>query len=477
MTAVTEVPVGTQSIEVFSQLVGETPVASARRLGDRLRRRLRGRTVWNINSTGKGGGVAEMLAGLLPYARGVGVDARWLVAGGSEEFFRLTKRIHHAIHGSAGDGTPLDERARRLYEGTLSRCCDELTGVIQAGDFAILHDPQTAGLIPALSRHGARVIWRSHIGTEFTNSEVEAGWAFLRPYLEEADAVVFTRREYVPGFIDVERTAIIAPSIDPFSAKNQEMPEAVVAAILAFTGITDGRMPDALPEYVRKDGSRARVVRHADVMSLGPPPSPLAPLVVQVSRWDPLKDPVGVMAGFEHYMHAFDDTGAHLVLAGPSVRSVQDDPEQSVVMDAVIQAWRELPHGMRARIHLVNLPMADVDENAAIVNALQRHATVVVQKSLREGFGLTVTEAMWKRRPVVATAVGGIRDQITDGVNGLLIRDPKDMPAFAEALAQLLSNPRLARRLGEAARKTVLERYLPLRHLSQFARLILSLDG
>jgi len=477
MAVVTEVPVGTQPIDVFEALVGEAPVASARRLGERLRRRLRGRTVWNINSTARGGGVAEMLASLLPYARGAGIDARWLVAGASPEFFRLTKRIHHAVHGSAGDGTPLDERARRLYEETLSRCCDDLTGLVQPREFVILHDPQTAGLIPMLSRHGARVIWRSHVGTEFRNSEWEAGWAFLRPYLEQADALVFTRKEYVPGFIDAERAAIIAPSIDPFSAKNQEMPEAAVRAILAFTGITDGRTPDALPEYVRKDGSRVRVVRHADVIGLGPPPSPLAPLIVQVSRWDPLKDPVGVMAGFERYVRTFEDLGAYLVLAGPSVRSVQDDPEQSVVMDAVIQAWRELPHGMRARIRLVNLPMADVDENAAIVNALQRHATVVVQKSLREGFGLTVTEALWKQRPVVATAVGGIRDQITDGVNGLLIEDAKDMTAFAEALARLMANPRLARRLGRAGRKTVVERYLPLRHLSQFGKLILSLDA
>jgi trehalose synthase len=207
-------------------------------------------------------------------------------------------------------------------------------------------------------------------------------------------------------------------------------------------------------------------------MRLGCAPTPEESLVVQVSRWDPLKDPSGVMHGFVEYLSGADTAGAHLVLAGPSVRSITDDPEQPETMDRLIAEWRSLPHDARSRIHLVNLPMADLEENAAIVNALQRHAAVVVQKSLREGFGLTVTEAMWKSRPVLASAVGGILDQIEDGHNGRLLRDPSDPAAFAQILKELLNDRKEAERLGARARKTVTEAFLPPRHLLEMARCI-----
>jgi trehalose synthase len=168
-------------------------------------------------------------------------------------------------------------------------------------------------------------------------------------------------------------------------------------------------------------------------------------------------------------------TDAHLVLAGPSVHSVADDPEAAQVLDEVEQAWRQLPHARRSRIHLACLPMADIEENAAIVNALQRHATIVVQKSIMEGFGLTVAEAMWKSRPVVASAVGGIQDQIQDGVTGLLLEDPHDLDTFGQQILSLLRDPDTAHGLGERARELVRRQFLANRHSLQYIALFASI--
>jgi trehalose synthase len=195
---------------------------------------------------------------------------------------------------------------------------------------------------------------------------------------------------------------------------------------------------------------------------------------VQVSRWDRLKDPSGVLAGFAR----LDETkarGAHLVLAGPSC--VADDPEGGSVLAEVRAQWLALPDHVRARVHLASIPTVDVDENGAIVNALQRHATIVVQKSLQEGFGLTVTEAMWKAKPVVASAVGGIQDQIQNGVDGLLIANPTDLDEFAAALAHVFHDPAEAVRMGERAHARVIERYLGLDSILRFGALLESIDG
>ena len=184
---------------------------------------------------------------------------------------------------------------------------------------------------------------------------------------------------------------------------------------------------------------------------------------------------MGVMLGFERMIERVPDERAELVLAGPNVHSVSDDPEAPAVFEQVLARWYELPEAVRERVHLVNLPTDDIDENAAIVNALQRHAAVVLQKSLREGFGLTVTEAMWKGRPVMASAVGGIVDQIEDGVSGCLLNDPQDLDEFASVLERLLADPELRGRIGTAARERVRERFLGIRHLLDYADLIESI--
>jgi trehalose synthase len=209
---------------------------------------------------------------------------------------------------------------------------------------------------------------------------------------------------------------------------------------------------------------------------MGRAPTWDTPLVVQVSRWDPLKDPVGVIKGFAQLIEGTCPHGAELVLAGPDVTAISDDPEGAQVFASVVDQWRQLPHVVRNRIHLASLPTADVEENAAIVNALQRHAAIVVQKSLHEGFGLTVTEAMWKARPVVASAVGGIQDQIEDGVSGRLLENPADLETFAAVLRELLGDPEGCERMGGAARQRVRDHFLGMGHLVKYAALIEALD-
>jgi trehalose synthase len=429
------------------------------------------RTVWNLNSTSAGGGVAEMLWPLLAYGRGSGIDVRWLVIGGDPKFFRITKRLHHAFHDSPGDGGPLGPDEHEHVSAVSHANAEEIDALVRPGDVCICHDPQTAGLVPALVRRGALVIWRSHIGTTARTERTEAAWSFIADDVRQAHRLIFSRPDYVPADVGDVPVTIIAPSIDPLAPKNKELTLEQQRAILGHVGIL--RCDDTThTTYERRDGTPARVDHVADIVRAGPAPTPETPLVVQVSRWDPLKDMAGVMHAFaQHVNHGSD---AHLVLAGPNVSGVADDPEGADVLQDCIAQWRELPHAARARIALVCLPMADAEENATIVNALQRHARVVVQKSLQEGFGLTVSEAMWKGRPVVGGAVGGIVDQIVDGESGRLV-DPTDLAAFGGAVAALLADPEHADAMGAAGKERVRAEFLASRHLIQYAELIADL--
>ncbi len=437
---------------------------------------LAGRVVWHVSSTARGGGVAEMMGPLIGYARDGGADTRWMVIAGTPEFFAITKRVHNLLHADPGDGGALGPAERRLYEGVLWENAIEMSAVVRAGDIVMLHDPQTAGLVPAMRRLGARVVWRCHVGHEDIDHPcVERAWSFLARYVEAADATVFSRRAYVPRCCAARPVQIITPSIDPFSPKNQDLAPGAVRAILAHAGLVgdgEGRQP---PTYVRDDGAPGRVDRGADILHVGRAPAWGTPLVVQVSRWDRLKDHLGVMRGFARLDPA-DVSGARLVLAGPAVTGVADDPEGPAVLEELTRAWRALPHQTRRRVQLVSLPVVDAQENAAMVNALQRHATVVVQKSIQEGFGLTVAEAMWKARPVIASAVGGIVGQIDDDREGVLLADPGDEEAFAGALKSLLDEPERAAALGTAARERVRRSLLSTSQLTADADLFASLS-
>lgn len=451
-------------------LIGVERMARFEQSAEMAREALAGGSVLNVNSTGAGGGVAEMLQTLLAYARGAGVDARWLVIEGDPAFFAITKRIHNGLYGSPGDGGDLGTAERSHYEAVLRRNADELLALVRPGDVLVVHDPQPAGLMAAAKRAGARVVWRCHVGLDRPNEWSERAWEFLRPYVVDADAIVVSRAAFAPPRTEPDRVHVIPPSIDPFSAKNEPISLRNAWLTLSYVGLLDGsaEQPPAV-RFTRRDGSPGRINRRVDVVQTGPPAPVDVPLVVQISRWDRLKDMAGVMTGFAE--HVDPALGAHLLLCGPVVSGVADDPEAAEVLDECMALWRELPHATRSRVHLACIPMADPDENAAIVNALQRHASVVVQKSLAEGFGLTVTEAMYKRKPVVASAVGGIVDQIEHGTHGLLVDDPADLRAAGAAVESLLRDREDAAQLADNARQRVLDEFLGDRHLERYGRL------
>lgn len=435
-----EVKLEPAPIDRFHPLVEDDAWSDLEDAMSRLRTATREHTVWNINSTAKVGGVAELLNAVIPYSRGAGVDERWVVIEGSPEFFNVTKKLHTLLHGVRPGGEGLTEADKQEYERTMQPNAAALLERLRPGDVAILHDPQTAGLVQTLRANGVRVIWRSHIGVDVPNDVVREAWTFLRPHVAAADAVVFSRQAYVWEGLVRDRVEIIPPCIDPFAAKNRDLDRREVAALLV-----EAELPD-----------RPR-------------------MILQVSRWDRLKDPVGVLRAFAEQIAPRSD--AWLMLAGPAVRSVEDDPEQPEVLEEVLGEWGRQAAAVRDAIVVAQLPMDDVEHNAMLVNALQRRAEVVVQKSLAEGFGLTVAEAMWKGRPVVASRLGGIEDQIEHGRSGILVDDPHDLPAFGDAVLGVLGDQKRARALGREARRRVVRRFITPCHLAAQGRLIARLAG
>lgn len=446
MAALKFVRIEPAPLDRFRPLIGER-YAEIEQAAARARETFAERRIWHVNSTAQGGGVAEMLRALLPYARGAGVDTRWAVLPETDGFFGVTKRIHNHLHGHPGDGGALDERARATYEQALAWCAEELKRTVEPGDVIYLHDPQTAGLAPAMREVGAAVIWRCHVGVDHPNDLAREAWDFLRPYVERADAYVFSRREYLWQGLSQRRAWFMPPVIDPFSPKNEELDREQVEAILA------------------------KVEAKATVVEEEPLPDD-ATVVTQVSRWDRLKDPRGLLEAFERHL---PDPALHLVLVGPETAGVSDDPEGAAVYEEVAEHWRGLSPACRSRCHLISLPMTDLRENATMVNALQRRAHLIVQKSLAEGFGLTVAEAMWKARPVVASRVGGIQDQMIDGRTGILVEDPRDLPAFARAVESIAGDRDRCSRMGKAGHERVRDNYLAVDRLREYVGLVGSL--
>lgn len=446
MSELTEVELEAAPLERFRPLLGER-FAEIEHAAAAARETFAGRRIWHVNSTAQGGGVAEMLRALLPYARDAGVDTRWVVLPETDGFFAVTKRIHNRLHGHQGDDGELGDEARAAYERALAWCAGQLRSRVDPKDVIYLHDPQTAGLVPTMKEAGLATIWRCHIGVDRANDIAREAWDFLRPYVAEADAYVFSRREYLWEGLDEERAWFMPPVIDPFSPKNEELDDEQVAAVLA------------------------KVAEKATIVEEGPVPDE-APVVTQVSRWDRLKDPCGLLEVFEHHLR---HPTAHLVLVGPDSAGVSDDPEGAAVYAEVAEHWRGMGDACRARSHLVSLPMDDLETNARMVNALQRRAEVIVQKSLAEGFGLTVAEAMWKARPVVASRVGGIQDQVDDGRTGVLVDDPRDLPGFARAIEAVLGDRDRRAAMGKAGQERVRDNYLAVNRLREYVGLVESL--
>lgn len=445
---------------------------------------LQGQTVWMINSTDSGGGVAEMMPKLVALMNELGIDTRWLVIETNEPaFFALTKKIHNLIHGA---GTPdLDADDRALYERVSTSLAEALADHVQPGDILAPHDPQPlAAAVMAAEKAGVPCIWRCHIGLEESSPETEAGWEFLRPWACRTDRTIFTLKEYVPDFLK-EKASIIPPGLDPLSPKNceltiQQLTGTLVNASLAATAHPTIMTPFEHPvRRLQPDGS-LQIAVYPEELGLF-----FRPSILQVSRWDRLKGFAPLLKGFERLKKQALDTPethnrqlemARLVLAGPDPDSVKDDPEGLETFDELCETWCSLHPHIRRDTAVVVLPMYDRTVNAMIVNALQRCATIVVQNSLREGFGLTVTEAMWKRCAVVGTKATGIRAQLRDGVEGRLIPDAADPETIATTLRKVINEKEQWEAWSHNAHKRVMDHYLIFAQVQRWVKALRKLE-
>ena len=432
---------------------------------DAARLLLEGRTVWTVTpSTTAGAGPAETIGPLVGYALGLGVDARWLTLDAPADFERVAARLHAGIHGDRGDGGKLGDKQRDLYEHVLSSNADNVVDEVREGDVVILHDPPTAGLAKAFRHAGATVIWRCHLGGGQGGEEAERAWAFLDRYLEDVDLVVVSREEYRPPFIEPERCTVVKPSINPDSPKNRVLDLDEAWSVARLAGIFAGEPPfDAIP-FVHEDGRPDAIRQMPSLAGAGLPVPTGVRTIVQVGRWDRLKGAKELIDAFVSNLDALPDD-AHLLIVGPDPDPGRDD-DSAEVLGEVLDRWDLLPDSVAGRVHIAAVPPHDREINATVVNAVQRVADVVTQRSLVEAFGLPVAEAMWKKAAVVASAVGGIQDQIADGVDGALV-DPVDARAWAEAAADLLRFPQRAREMGTAAHESVRREFLPDRHLCE----------
>jgi trehalose synthase len=377
---------------------------------------LQGRLLRHVSAAGIGGGVAEVLHRMVPYFRELGIDARWDVLKGNSDFSAVARKLHAALQGQP---QALTDQDFRIYQETLERNAAELD---LSGDLVLIHDPQPAGLVAHRGGTSARWMWDGLL--DLSAPQIEA-WDFFRPLLERYDAAIFPSPAFAPPAAGTDlpagRQVLVAPSIDPLSERNRDLPANQIQSTLERLGLTLDK-----------------------------------PAVTQVSRFDPTKDPVGVIEAFQLAKKRVD---CQLWLVGGSET---DDPEGNTALAAVRER-----SGSDPDIHILELgPTQHLD-----INALQRASTVILQKSIKEGFGLTVAEALWKEKPVIASAIGGIPLQITHNVSGILTHS---VEGTAYWIRQLLQEPGYARRLGENGRRHVHDNFLLTRHLKDYLLVLLS---
>ncbi len=454
-------------VESLSSIAGPDRRSRLQHAADVLREQIGDGTLWHVNSTAGGGGVAEMLHVLLPLYRELGVDARWMVVEGDEDFFSVTKDLGVALYGGGGVALSFGEREKRHYLGALRANAAQMRDVVRPADVLFLHDHQTAGLLPFLADKVRASFWRCHVGVDVPNDASRAGWRFLEPFLGAVTATVFSVDWHVPEFLRRGHVETLPPFISPVALKHVALPASVVDTCLQRCGLQ--RPPGGVEPPTREvvvAGRQVRLASDVDIVK-DRPPRPDEPLLVQVSRWDRLKDMHGVLRSFAGAVDA-----GYLALVGPDPSAIADDLEQELWYRKCLDEWSALPAHQRERVSLVCLPMVDLDENALLVNAIQSTADVILQKSLAEGFGLTVTEAMWKAKPVVASVVGGIRDQITHGVDGLLVDDPEDLVQFGQLINAAVDGTVDTVEMGRRAHRKAARDYLPDREVVTTARLL-----
>jgi len=399
-------------IQDYEPIVGRNTIEELQMLAGKLS----GKIIRNVNSTFSGGGVAEILARMVPLMSQLGVDTRWEVIQGTEEFFELTKKFHNALHGSYHSKQEILSPADIALFQEISQ--KNILEFNSPGDFNLIHDPQPIALIAKKEELGGKWVWRCHIDVSKPDKEV---WGFLRDFITKYDAAVFSSANFAQQL--PIRQFLISPSIDPLSDKNRELSPETISEILGKYEL-----------------------------------DPAKPMIVQISRFDYLKDPLGVIQAFEIVKKSID---CQLILAGGTAT---DDPESEEVLQKVRERAADDPD-----IHILLIPPGSDIE----INALQRAAAVVIQKSLKEGFGLTISEALWKGKPVVASAVGGIPLQVKNKLTGLLCHS---VEGAAFALRQLLSNQEYASWLGNNGREHVRQNFLITRHLQEYLLVFLSMD-
>jgi len=391
-------------LEEYVPIVGQSIIDDLKLLAERLK----GRAIQHVNSTAVGGGVAEILTRAVPILKELGIETKWDVIKGGQQFFEVTKKFHNALHGGREEITPNDFE---VFLETSQKNIDELD---TSADIVFVHDPQPIALVN--KRRDNKWIWRCHIDVSSPNQKV---WEFLKDYIIKYDSAVFSAPSFSPQL--PIRQFLISPSIDPLSDKNKDLPVELIDGVLEKYSI-------------KKD----------------------KPIITQISRFDRLKDPLGVIAAYQQVKKYI---GCQLILAGGAA---SDDPEGLEVLNEVKARAKE-----DKDIHILLLPQNDIE-----VNALQRASDVIMQKSIREGFGLTVAEALWKGKPVVASNVGGIPLQIKHKYSGLLCHS---VEGASFALKQLLSNPEYAKKLGENGREHIRNNFLITRHVKEYMLLFLSL--
>lgn len=394
-------------IQDYVPIVGRSTIEELRALAERLS----GKVIQNINSTFTGGGVAEILMRMVPLLNQLGVNAQWTTISGHKDFFDVTKKFHNALHGRKEDVSSEDFS---LFLEVSKKNIEDLKF---QGDIFYIHDPQPVALIAKKKELGGKWIWRCHIDVSNPDKRV---WEFVRNFVTDYDSAVFS----APNFTQELpiRQFLISPSIDPLGDKNKELSLETIDSVLSKYGLDKDK-----------------------------------PIIAQISRFDYLKDPIGVIQAFEMVRKSVD---CQLILAGGTAT---DDPESEKVLEVVRERASNNPD-----IHILLIP----PESDIEINALQRAATVILQKSIKEGFGLTVTEALWKGKPVVASAVGGIQLQIKDKFTGLLCHS---VEGAAYAIKRLLSNPEYANWLGKNAQEHVRQNFLITRHLKDYLLLFISL--
>ena len=378
--------------------------------------RLEGKKIVHINSTKEGGGVAEILSSMVPLSQELGLDVAWEVIEGDEPFFNCTKTLHNSLQGMAGG---LSESQAGAYMETNRKNAERLKDVLESADYVFIHDPQPAALLGLFPKRKGKWIWRCHIDVSSPNRSV---WRFVKKQVEGYDASIFSLPDFAQNLPHPQY--LITPSIDPLSEKNRPLTKNEVLKTYEELGIGRDK-----------------------------------PVILQVSRFDRFKDPLGVI---ESYRLAREHVDIRLVLAGGGAA---DDPESGEVLSAVKEAAAGDPD-----ISVLLLP-ADAHRT---INALQAGADVVMQKSTKEGFGLTVTEAMWKKKPVVGGDVGGIRLQVINRFNGFRVRSPE---GAAIRIRYLLTHRWKRERMGVNARQYVLENFLITGQLRNYLSLLISLDG